>query len=170
MLTDNWTRGAASRHTTAKISHTRPSAHGPRQVSYYSFPDVITHGAQIYTSILYSCLDQTTWTIDLHCCWNATLQQLTLTITWFWTHPTGIPLFSWGSPHLVTAVSERLTNVLTYLLTCYSDRWQPRDRDLWPFSYKSKFSVLSGSYIIKSEDAKIIHWHSRCFFVPELLN
>jgi len=34
-LTDNWTRGAASRHTIAAISHTRPS---PRSRSYYSFP------------------------------------------------------------------------------------------------------------------------------------
>jgi len=36
-LTDNWTHGAASRHTIAPISHTRPS---PRSHSYtiYSFP------------------------------------------------------------------------------------------------------------------------------------
>jgi len=34
-LTDNWTYGAASRHTIAPISHTRPS---PRSRSYYSFP------------------------------------------------------------------------------------------------------------------------------------
>ena len=34
-LTDNWTHGAASRHTTAPISHTRPSPHSR---SYYSFP------------------------------------------------------------------------------------------------------------------------------------
>ena len=34
-LTDNWTHGAASRHTIAPISHTRPS---PRSRSYYSFP------------------------------------------------------------------------------------------------------------------------------------
>ena len=34
-LTDNWTHGAASRHTTAPISHTRPS---PRSRRYYSFP------------------------------------------------------------------------------------------------------------------------------------
>jgi len=34
-LTDNWTHGAASRHTIAPISHTRPS---PRIRSYYSFP------------------------------------------------------------------------------------------------------------------------------------
>jgi len=34
-LTDNWTHGAASRHTIAPISHTRPS---PRSCSYYSFP------------------------------------------------------------------------------------------------------------------------------------
>ena len=36
-LTDNWTRGAASRHTTAPNSHTRPLSNSPRQVSYYSF-------------------------------------------------------------------------------------------------------------------------------------
>ena len=34
-LTDNWTHGAASRHTIAPISRTRPS---PRSRSYYSFP------------------------------------------------------------------------------------------------------------------------------------
>jgi len=34
-LTDNWTHGAASRHTIAPISHTRPS---PRSRNYYSFP------------------------------------------------------------------------------------------------------------------------------------
>ena len=34
-LTDNWTHDAASRHTIAPISHTRPS---PRSRSYYSFP------------------------------------------------------------------------------------------------------------------------------------
>jgi len=34
-LTDNWTHGAASRHTIAPISHIRPS---PRSRSYYSFP------------------------------------------------------------------------------------------------------------------------------------
>ena len=33
-LTDNWTHGAAGRHTMAPISHTRPS---PRSRSYYSF-------------------------------------------------------------------------------------------------------------------------------------
>jgi len=31
-ITDNWTHGAASRHTIARISHTRPS---PRSRSYY---------------------------------------------------------------------------------------------------------------------------------------
>ena len=36
-LTDNWTRGACSRHTTTPISHTRPLPRSPRQVSYYSF-------------------------------------------------------------------------------------------------------------------------------------
>jgi len=36
-LTDNWTHGAASRHTIAPISHTWPSPHSPQQVSYYSF-------------------------------------------------------------------------------------------------------------------------------------
>ena len=34
-LTDNWTRGAASRRTIAPISHTGPS---PRSRSYYLFP------------------------------------------------------------------------------------------------------------------------------------
>jgi len=32
---DNWTHGAAIRHTIAPTSHTRPS---PRSRSYYSFP------------------------------------------------------------------------------------------------------------------------------------
>jgi len=32
---DNWTHGAARRHTTAPVSHTRPS---PRSRSYYSVP------------------------------------------------------------------------------------------------------------------------------------
>ena len=35
VLTDNWTHGAASRHTIAPISHTRPSH---RSHSCYSFP------------------------------------------------------------------------------------------------------------------------------------
>jgi len=35
MLTDNWTHGAASRHTITLISHTR---HLPRRRSYYLFP------------------------------------------------------------------------------------------------------------------------------------
>ena len=35
ILTDNWTHGAASRHTIAPISHTRPS---PCSRSYYSLP------------------------------------------------------------------------------------------------------------------------------------
>ena len=35
VLTENWTHGAASRHTIAPISHTRPS---PSSRSYYSFP------------------------------------------------------------------------------------------------------------------------------------
>ena len=34
-LTNDWTHAAASRHTIAPISHTRPS---PRSLSYYSFP------------------------------------------------------------------------------------------------------------------------------------
>jgi len=34
-VTDNWTHGAASRHTIAPISNTRPL---PRSRSYYSFP------------------------------------------------------------------------------------------------------------------------------------
>ena len=37
-LTDNWTHGAASRHTNAPVSHTRSSLRSPQQVSYYSFP------------------------------------------------------------------------------------------------------------------------------------
>jgi len=35
LATDNWTHGAASRHTITPISYTRPS---PRSRSYYSFP------------------------------------------------------------------------------------------------------------------------------------
>jgi len=40
-LTDNLTNGAASRHTIAPISHTRPS---PRSRSYYSFPVLLRVG------------------------------------------------------------------------------------------------------------------------------
>ena len=40
-LTDNWTHGAASRHTIAPISHTRPSF---RSRSYYSFPVLLCFG------------------------------------------------------------------------------------------------------------------------------
>ena len=40
-LTDNWTHSAASRHTIAPISHTRPS---PRSRSYYSFPVLLRVG------------------------------------------------------------------------------------------------------------------------------
>jgi len=57
-LTDNWTRGAASRHTTAPISRTRPSPRRLRQVNYYSFPIPLsyyryvhkTSAAQVRTS------------------------------------------------------------------------------------------------------------------------
>jgi len=31
---DNWTYGAASRHTIAQISHTRPSPRSPQHISY----------------------------------------------------------------------------------------------------------------------------------------
>ena len=41
VLTDNWTHGAASRHTIAPISHTRPSPHSR---SYYSFPVPLREG------------------------------------------------------------------------------------------------------------------------------
>jgi len=44
-LTDNWTHGAASTHTTAPISHTRPS---PR--SYYSFPVPLRVGGWVCLS------------------------------------------------------------------------------------------------------------------------
>jgi len=40
-LTDNWTHGAASRHTVAPISHTRPL---PCSRSYYSFPVLLRVG------------------------------------------------------------------------------------------------------------------------------
>ena len=43
-LTDNWTHGAASRHTIAPISHTRPS---PRSHSYYSFPVPLRVGGRV---------------------------------------------------------------------------------------------------------------------------
>ena len=43
-LTDNWTHGAASRHTIAPISHTRSS---PRNRSYYSFPVPLRVGGWI---------------------------------------------------------------------------------------------------------------------------
>ena len=47
-LTDNWTHGAASRHTIAPISHTRPS---PRSRSYYSFPVSLRVGGRIGLNI-----------------------------------------------------------------------------------------------------------------------
>ena len=43
-LTDDWTHGAASRHTIAPISHTRPS---PRSRSYYSFPVPLRVGSWV---------------------------------------------------------------------------------------------------------------------------
>jgi len=43
-LTDNWTHGAASRHTIAPINHTRPS---PRSRSYYSFPVSLRVGVEL---------------------------------------------------------------------------------------------------------------------------
>jgi len=46
-LTDNWTHSAASRHTIAPISHTRPS---PRSRSYYSFPVPLRVGGCQMTS------------------------------------------------------------------------------------------------------------------------
>jgi len=47
-LTDNWTHGAASRHTIAPISHTRPS---PCSRSYYSFPVPLRVGGWVGLSI-----------------------------------------------------------------------------------------------------------------------
>ena len=44
VLTDNWTHGAASRHTIAPISHTRPSPHSR---SYYSFPVPLREGGWV---------------------------------------------------------------------------------------------------------------------------
>jgi len=38
-LSDTWTYGAASRHTIAPISHTRPS---PSNLQYYSIPDPLS--------------------------------------------------------------------------------------------------------------------------------
>jgi len=49
-LTDNWTHGAASRHTVAPISHTRPS---PRSRSYYSFPVPLRVGGWVGLSTQY---------------------------------------------------------------------------------------------------------------------
>ena len=46
-LMDNWTHGAASRHTIAPISHTMPSPHSPQQVSYYSFPILLRVGGWV---------------------------------------------------------------------------------------------------------------------------
>ena len=43
-LMDNWNHGAASRHTIAPISHTRPS---PRSCSYYSFPVLLRVGGWV---------------------------------------------------------------------------------------------------------------------------
>ena len=52
-LTDNWTHGAASRHTIAPISHTRPSPHSPQQVSYYSFSVPLRVGGWVGLSTQY---------------------------------------------------------------------------------------------------------------------
>jgi len=49
-LTDTWTHGAASRHTIAPISHTRPS---PRSRSYYSFPVPLRVGGWVGLSKQY---------------------------------------------------------------------------------------------------------------------
>jgi len=49
-LTDNWTHGAASKHTIAPISHTRPS---PRSRSYYSFPVQLRVGGWVGLSTQY---------------------------------------------------------------------------------------------------------------------
>ena len=49
-LTDNWTLGAASRHTIAPISHTRAS---PRSRSYYSFPVPLRVGGWVGLSTQY---------------------------------------------------------------------------------------------------------------------
>ena len=50
-LTDNWTHGAASRHTIAPISHTTPS---PRsRSSYYSFPVPLRGGGWVGLSTQY---------------------------------------------------------------------------------------------------------------------
>jgi len=46
-LTDNWSHGAASRHTIAPISHSRPS---PRSRSYYLFSVPLTVGGW-YTNV-----------------------------------------------------------------------------------------------------------------------
>jgi len=43
-LTDSWTHSAASRHTIAPISHTRPS---PHSCSYYSFPILLRVGGWV---------------------------------------------------------------------------------------------------------------------------
>ena len=55
-LTDSWTHDAASRHTIAQISHTRPS---PRSHSHYSFPVPL----RVPTLVLGYRLS---WTIGLH--------------------------------------------------------------------------------------------------------
>jgi len=47
-LTDNWTHGAASRHTISPISHTRPL---PRSRSYYSFPVPLRVGGWVNLSV-----------------------------------------------------------------------------------------------------------------------
>jgi len=51
-LTDNWTHGAASRHTIAPISHTRPSSR-TRTRSYYSFPFPLRVGGWVSLSTQY---------------------------------------------------------------------------------------------------------------------
>ena len=87
-LTDSWTHGAASRHTNAQISHTRPS---PRSRSYYSFPIPLRVGGwvgllvdlQMTAICLPGSLDSLMFTlnnIDCKCPFIAT--QLNSTSSW----------------------------------------------------------------------------------------
>jgi len=62
VLTDNWSHhSAASRHTIAPISHTRPS---PRSRRYYSFPVRLRVGGRVGLSTQYVSNLLNLWTIE----------------------------------------------------------------------------------------------------------
>jgi len=85
-LTDNWTHGAASRHTT---SHTRPS---PRSRSYYSFPVPLRVGGWVRLNLFISsstpCLPRTSsWFSSFHCHHSAASNPVSIILTFQMSKP-----------------------------------------------------------------------------------